>query len=262
MASQSFTGGFDFENRHVQQELVGNTFINSASVLLAAGPPFLDGWGTGSGGFTITPATQGGLDGPNSLAQVIGIPVFPIGVIENANLSQGRQLQRLFEVGSKRSYFVVGRTVSSLTIARTLFHGPSLMKALYAFASKRRFGENKVHWNEILRNADLLAETKSEDELEVVNIPGYGDFMSNLDSDLFDTPFGLMFYMAAGSGAPYGAFYLEECHINAHQMNINASSSLIAEGVTIQFDQLIPLDIGAVPLNATGLSPEGKGVSV
>jgi hypothetical protein len=53
-----------------------------------------------------------------------------------------------------------------------------------------------------------------------------------------------MFYMEDSKKTPYGAFYCTECYINAHQFNIGASSDVIGEAVTIQFDRALPIGIG------------------
>jgi len=234
---------FNFETSHVQEELTSGSFVNSATVLIAAGPPFIDRINLSAQGIRLY--NQGSTDYESIATQgtINNIPVYPLGVVENANLSQARQLQRLFEIGSKRSYFVAGRTIGSITLARTLFYGPSLLKILYAYASKDRF-PNADYWVTMLAGADIDASMDPDNKID--NMPGYGDLLINLDSDLFDVPFGLMFYLESASNKPYGAFYLEEAHINAHQMNISSSSTLVAEGVTIQYDQLLPLDIGAV----------------
>jgi hypothetical protein len=84
----------------------GTGFVSSESVILAAGMPTLDG--------------QGDL---NTLV--------PIGLVENANIQQNKALQQLFEVGSRRPFFIPGRHQIQAALSRVMFNGPSLMKALY-----------------------------------------------------------------------------------------------------------------------------------
>jgi hypothetical protein len=69
------------------------------------------------------------------------------------------------------------------------------------------------------------------------------DFFINLASDLFDHPLGLMIYMRDAQNDAYGAFYLEDVYLQAHSFNINASSILVAEGVSAQYDRLLPINI-------------------
>lgn len=56
-----------------------------------------------------------------------------VGLIQQLNLSQQRQVQRLFEVGNEEVELVPSKTVNRLQINRVLFDGPSLMK-YYAYA--------------------------------------------------------------------------------------------------------------------------------
>jgi len=73
--------------------------------------------------------------------------------------------------------------------------------------------------------------------------PENSDFFINLGSDLFDHPLGLMIYLRDAEDEPYGAFYLEDVYIQAHSFNINASSVLVAEGVSCQYDRTVPINI-------------------
>ena len=116
-ATTSFNN-WDFHNHHVQEELLGGEFVSAETTLIAAGPPRLS---------DIAPSGDQTID-----TQDEGDMVFPIGVLENVGMSQSKQLQRIFEIGSSRSYFIPGRTIGSLTLGRVLYHGPSLLKVLYA----------------------------------------------------------------------------------------------------------------------------------
>lgn len=237
---------FDFENNQVQKELTGASFVKGESTLIAAGPPFLNSF-VGSTvvdkGIVLNGAPGAGSATPGGFmsARMGGIPVFPMGVIENANIAQSKSLRRIAEVGSKRFHFVTGRTLSQLSIARVLFHGPSLLRVLYAYMGSDRFSEiGASNFTPLLDSAD-----NRNDDIAILSAPGYKDFFINLDSSMFDMPFGLMFYMEDSRKNPYGAFYCTECYIQTHQFNVGASADVIAEGVTIQFDRAIPIDIGA-----------------
>lgn len=237
---------FNFETDHVQRELNAGSFVNSATILIAAGPPYIEHLGDGISGVNISAGAQGSKTAVSSTGN---LKTYPIGVVENANLSQARQLQRLFEIGSKRSYFIVGRNIGSLTLARTLFYGPNLMRVLYAYVDKDRFQGDDGWEKNLLEGVDKFSggpATTDGTKDSIDNPPGYADFMPNLDSDLFDSPFGLFFYLESANNKTYGGFYLEEAYINAHQMNISSSSTLVAEGVTIQYDQMIPINVNAV----------------
>jgi hypothetical protein len=235
------SNNFDFENTQVQKELTGGSFVKGESTLIAAGPPFMKDFSAtdiSAGTITDAPDFLGDTTGNGFNNGILGgAPIFPIGVIENANISQNKSLRRLAEIGSKRFHFVNGRTMASMSIARVLFNGPSLLRVLYAYMGSAAF-DNKFGIE------PLLANNSHATDANILSAPGYKDFFVNLDSSMFDMPFGLMFYMEDSQKKPYGAFYCTECYINTHQFNIGASTDVIAEGVTIQFDRLIPIDTG------------------
>ena len=229
MASKASTSiaTWDFQSFHVQHELSGGDFINAASTLIAAGPP------------NVRFAGDASAFRDNVQVQELNAYAYPIGVLESFGMGQNKQLQRLFEIGSKRSYFNPGRNIGRLNLARTLYHGPSLLRVLYAY-----YPASKIHPTVASLLASASGARGAESTPIVDNLPGFADFFINLDSDLFDQPFGLFVLLLDSDGSPYGAVYLEQCYIENHQWSINSSSVLIAEGVTVQFDQIIPVDMG------------------
>lgn len=233
-----------FFQNHVQSELQGGQFVSAATILIAAGPPRLRD-ATGA----VLP------DAGAAKAEI----AFPIGVIENFGMSQNRQLQRMFEIGSKRSYFVPGRTIGSISLGRVLFFGPSLLRVLYAYyptQGKFKGGPDVAH----KLNSALAEKPLGQRTPIVQDRPGFGrpisdpqlnaDFWINLASDLFDHPFGLLCFLRDAQNDAYGAFYLEDVNIQAHQLNVNASSVLVAEGTSAQYDKVIPINIGTLPLTS------------
>ena len=111
-------------HKHVQGGLRESDFINGQFILLAAGPPHMANFG-----------------GPGGLTQQV---VYPIGVTQNLAMSQNRVVSRIFEVGSERSYFIPGRTVGQLTLARVeqgkAFRDRDLIEEMYGDAEERRIG--------------------------------------------------------------------------------------------------------------------------
>src|SRR5579872_1943707 len=179
---------WEFREFHVQEDVDGGDFVNAASTLIAAGPPRLRD--TVGGGEV---ATGQGRDTMKTF-------VFPIGIIEAVSVSQARQLQRLFEIGSKRSYFVPGRNVGQLSITRTLFDGPSLMRALMAYLPAALISQFDA--DQLLQSNAILKAT------EFRNAPGYKDFFINLDSEAFDQPLGIFIAHKDANADNYGGFYL------------------------------------------------------
>lgn len=235
-ATTSFNN-WNFHNHHVQEELLGGEFVSAETTLIAAGPPRLTDVGNGD---TELTADEGDL-------------VFPIGVLENVGISQSKQLQRIFEIGSTRSYFVPGRTVGSITLGRVLYHGPSLMKVLYAhykqsvgdvkFNHKGKGATMNVGGVQVPDpNATLLELAQLQQELHRVKFnPGYDDLWLNLASDLFNQPTGMAIYFRNQLDMTVGGVYLEECYIQGHQLSISSGSALLMEGVSLQFDQVRPI---------------------
>lgn len=225
-----------FWDQHVQSELQGGQFINASTILLAAGPPRI----------SDSTATSISVDSSDI--------AYPLGIIENFSLSQNKQLQRMFEIGSKRSYFVPGRTVGQIMLGRVLYFGPSLMRILYAYYPPAKIpGAHSLGF----ASRELDAGRTSD----ILDRPGEGkdtvepndnvDFFINLASDLFDKPLGLMCYLRDSQNDSYGAFYLEDCYLQSHQFNINSSSVLVAEGVSAQYDRLVPINIKAANTSLT-----------
>jgi len=229
---------WDFHNHHVQAELIGGEFVSAESTLIAAGPPRLSDI-TG-----VDPAATGGGGAVTS-----GDLVYPIGVLENVGLSQSKQLQRIFEIGSSRSYFVPGRVIGSITLGRVLYHGPSLLKVLYAHYKQTQGPLAFLNEpNPFLQdgsanpNATLLDIPSVQRQLHRVRVnPGYDDFWFNLSSDLFNQPTGMCLYFRNQNDVTVGAVYLEECYVQGHQVSVSSGSVLIMEGASLQFDVLRPI---------------------
>jgi hypothetical protein len=203
---------WDFHNIHVQQRVAGGEFINAESTLIASGPPSLSG-AAGKAASTTD--------------------VYPIGLLETFGIQQSRQLQRIFEIGSSRSYFVPGRTIGNITVGRTFYYGPSLLKSLYAYYKGEMAGGGEV---------DTLIPG-SEENAALFRTPGHGDFLIDLASDLFAQPTGMAVYFKNTKEDTYGGFYLEHVYCQGHQLTVSSGSVLIMEGASLQYDLLVPLDV-------------------
>lgn len=237
MPATTAFSNWDFLNYHVQQDLKGGQFVSAESTLIAAGPPNLDAAADGSG-------TNPG-DGL----------VYPIGMLESVGIQQNRQLQRIFEVGSTRSYFVPGRTIGSISIGRTFYYGPSLLRVLYAYY-RNQVGTNKSKVdigqdsNQTLTidgqdvpnpNYPLLSTTDPATLHGVQRLPGEDYFWIDLASDVFAQPTGLAMYFKDANQTSVGALYCEESYVQGHQMTVSSGSVLIMEGVSMQYDRIRPI---------------------
>ena len=221
---------WDFQKYRLAQGVAGGQFINAESTLIAAGPP------------TITVQSQPATPAAGTTAAAGSTAtVFPIGLLETFGLQQSRQLQRIFEIGSSRSYFIPGRTIGSVTLGRTFYHGPSLLRALYAYYSGVA-GDGKVV---------ALAGSQYDTNKTNWRTPGFDNFFIDLASALFAQPTGLACYFKDSNTDTYGGFYLENCYVQGHQMTVSSGSVLIMEGASLQYDLLVPLNISSGPTATT-----------
>ena len=228
MASLS---NWDFFNRNVQSGMVEGRYINAAFTLLAAGPPRL------------------AAAGAQAAAAVSSDIAYPVGIIQNFNLGQNAQVMRLFEIGSERSYFIRGRTVGNLGLGRIMYHGPSLLRVLYAYLGSSS-GTNtfeKLYENDA--NAVLNtngSKANSKDSYEVS--PGSNNIWLNLASDVFSQPVGLMLLMRDSNNDTVGSFYFEYCHVVNHGFATDSGGTVISENAAITYDRMVPVDLQTVDL--------------
>lgn len=219
----------------VQGGMVDGQFVSGGFTIVAAGPPRL----ANVGGATVAAGALAG-SGADQI-------VLPIGVIQNINLSHNRQFNRIYEVGSERSYFISGRTMGQLTIARIMYHGPSLLRMLYAYYEDL-IPPTTV--DAVFSNAGTATVANPHD---VKIPPGYENLFLNLASDLFNQPIGLLLYIRDSNEDTVGAVYVEACYIPNHTWATDAQGVMIQESAAIQFERAVPVAVSALSL-VTGLS--------
>ena len=225
---------------YVQAGMVDGTYANAGFTMLAAGPPRI----ANIGGATSFALALGGTGiGANQI-------VYPVGIIQNFNLSHTRQFSRIFEIGSERSYFIGGRTVGQLALARVYYSGPSLLRTLYAY-----YNDNVMPTlvPSLWPNAGAAA---MENPHDVIIPPGYENIYINLASDLFAQPVGLLMYIRNIHQQALGAVYFEACYLPNHAWATDAQGVLIQEQTSVQFERAVPVSISALhilsDLNAGG----------
>ena len=227
--------------KFVQAGMVDGQFLNAGFTVIAAGPPRL----ANIGGAT---ALAGALQGAGA-DQIVS----PIGVIQNVNLSHNRTFNRIFEIGSERSYFVSGRTIGQLSIARILYHGPSLLRMLYAYYQD---AIPPTIVDALFPNAGIATVANPHD---VIIPPGFENMFLNLASDLFNQPIGLLLYVRDSNLDTYGAVYLESCYVPNHTWATDAQGVIIQESAAIQFERAVPVAVSALSL-ITGVAGAGLGI--
>jgi hypothetical protein len=231
------TGGWSWENKHVSQAYVNNTsgltdkasiaihdIIESGTVLIAAGPTDLDAAVARAGGGASTPG-----------ATSLGFRVVPIGLIETAQLSMNKPLSRIFEIGSKLSYIIPGRTVGGMSLSRVFFDGPSILKALYMGEVISDYATKDVKY------AKFMSLAAQDDGYQQFANIGSGNLAMNLASTFFDQPTGLAFFFRDLKSDNVGQTYFEGCHVSTYNLGISANMNVLTESVNMEFIRCRPI---------------------
>ena len=218
----STVSNWEFRKYHLELDRGGRntgTFMTGEATLIAAGPPRLKDLGQ----------TQ------SDAKEAIGTKVIPIAITENVSVNQNKMLQQVFEIGSRRSYFVSGHVTGSIGISRPMFNGPSLLRVLTG-AQDDRLGLDQEDGIAPGQTSKGTRETSRPD-------PNEPEFYINLHAELFDRPLGMMFMMMDQRNREYAKMYVEDCMIQAHAFNIASQAMTIAENVSLMFDRIVPVAI-------------------
>lgn len=224
--------------RFVQGGLVDGQFLSAAFTLIAAGPPRLANIGGAAG----AAATLSAGDGAKNWA-------LPIGVVQNVGLSHNRNFARFWEVGSERSYFISGRTTGQLQLSRIMYHGPSLLRMLYAYYQDL-IPPTVVPF--VFNNPGAATVANPHD---VKIPPGYENIFLNLASDLFSQPVGMLMYFRDSNEDTVGAIYMESCYVPSHQIATDAGGTVIQESAAIQFERAVPVAVKGLALISGEFNP-------
>lgn len=211
--------------------MVDGQFVAGNFIGMFVGPPRLATVGG-------TVAAGVAVDKASARAQL----VYPVGITQNFNLSQNMQLARIFELGSDRSYFIPGRVVGQIGLGRVLYHGPSLLRVLYAYYQDL-IPATVVQ--PLFPNAGAASMPNPHD---VITPPGYENFYINLASDLFSQPFGMLTVLRDSNQDTYGATYFEACHVPNHSFSVDSQGVVVQEQVGIQYELAVPIATRALKL--------------
>lgn len=224
-----------FTSEHAQSlDTSAGDFLSSESVVLLSGPPKLeDGYSANE--------------------------LIPIGLVQNTQVTQAKQIQQLFEIGSRLPFFIPGRTTVQVSMARVLFDGPSLMQALYVYAEDTKLFIPAIgEGNSALSDPGAPYNTAGEDPVGIGTTTGGFDttnnaeFFINLASEFFNKPLGLGFVLFDMQRQAYGGFYLEECYIQNHRFSASSQQTVLMEDVGIRCTALRPIAIDQVGGSSKG----------
>lgn len=222
---------WNFHQDYVAKGARAGQNVTAASTLICSGPASLNS-------DVSSPADAGGVN------------VFPMGFLQSFAIQQAKQVQRMFEIGSTRAYFIPGRTMGSLSIGRLYYHGYSLLRVLYPTFKSEKFSMGTKDAGEDYRTSDgdvmphpsaQLLPPEEGNSYKIKASPGEDSMFFNLGSDLFNQPFGMCLYFKNNYNTSVGAIYLENCYISGHQMSINSGEIALMEGASAEYDRMVPM---------------------
>lgn len=154
----------------------------------------------------------------------------PIGLIDGLQISANPMLQRLFEMGSNRSFFTRGKTITQMSFSKMLANQANILAALQ-------------------QNAYIPADMSSDGGRAAGADSPNTKIMHNLDSEYFAVPFGLLIVFksrgggngGSGTGQVLSAIYAEYCMFSNYNFNVSNNSPVIMENVAIECDRIVPV---------------------
>ena len=231
---------WDSFNRNVQSGLTEGQFLAAQYTLIAAGPPNL-----------AFLTADGATASADELEPSGGALVFPIGISQQFGLAETRQHARVFEIGSERSYWISGRSVGQISLGRMIYHGPNLLRALFAYYKEDK---GNHQFESLLGDSEYVREANDNRNPHVIQIsPGYKNIFMNLASDLFGQTTGLMIYLKDSNNEAVYAGYAENCVIPSYSLGMDAGGTVLQESVQIQFERFVPVEI-STPMALTDIN--------
>lgn len=166
------------------------------------------------------------LIGPPRLSSVNGDDnFFAVGFLQTIQYSETRQVQPLKTIGSRRHIFAATNSPVQGSIARMLFLGENLYRALYLLSEEPEY---------IAKRNSNYAIGSGQD----------ASWYTNAEEDLFRIPFGLgIIYNSPASLAgkkSAGAEYIEVCTLTNRNTSITSGQAMIMEQVSFMGDRVIP----------------------
>jgi len=205
---------WNFKEEAVQDLGSVDNLVSSESIVVLAGPPVLD-------------------------MSTVQSTLIPIGLVENATVTQNKQMQQLWEIGSRKPFFVPGRTFIQAGLTRVMFDGQSLLKAMYQM-SDLLGGEDGSGWPASADMDEIPGWPYDPDEEDP---SARGEFFINLASQFFNYPLGLGFVIKDQEEENYGGFYLEECYIQNHQFTVQANQTVVLENSGLRASKIVPIEL-------------------
>lgn len=224
--------------RNVQQGMVDGQYASGAFTMIAAGPPRL----ANISGFNEADAA--------TVFGNAGAITQPIGMVQNMSLSHNRAFNRIFELGSERSYHISGRTQGQISLSRVYYHGPSLLRILYSHKSDVNPPVTVPPFTAAGAASAVMGRDPNPHNVKIR--PGFNNLYLNLASDLFSQPIGLLIKTVDSNEDTIGAIYAEACYVPNHTFSVDSQGLMVQEQVSIQFERIVPVKVNALELIQAG----------
>ena len=196
--------------------------------------------------FLVGPSRKSGLSGNEGVMS-------PVGYIQGIQATQQRAVQRLYDFGSARAFFTVGKTQGSLNLTRLFFKGANLLATLYQNAlGNTGDGSSSYNdmstgvFNENMYSAPGILKSDGNDDTS--------GFFIDIGSELFLNPFGCAIIYRSKTGHAIGGVYFELCMFDTHTIQMDPNTPQMMENVNVQFDRAIAFDFNSSTENKKGSS--------
>ena len=149
-----------------------------------------------------------------------------VGVLQNFQVSQGRQIVPHQAIGSARTFFQCSKASVNGSLGRLFVNGNNLFRALYnnMFNAQQKYALDGVG----TKNSELLPFAEGQE-----------NYMVNLDSRMFLIPFGLAVVFNDKLQNSIGGIYIELCVIPNWSAGISAGSPTLVEGTSFMADRVV-----------------------
>ena len=183
---------------------------------------------------SATPDTTAIFGGPARFTGLAGKTELlrPLGLIDGITYGMNPQVQQLYEVGSSRAFFTVGKTSGNLSFSSMLADSENILQVLSSNAKP----------DGLIQNDDGSSAPKAKDS----------QVMLNMDAEIARIPFGLLLVFKTRGGYSGGvgdrgkvlaAVYLEYCMFTNYSFGVSSGSPVIQQGVGVVFDRPVPVNI-------------------
>jgi hypothetical protein len=229
--------------KHVEASMRSGRYVNAETALVFVGPPRITDIGGINMNLSFAGQNQALQDGSDAL--------YPVGMLEQFGMQQVQNVQKMYEIGARRSYQAGGRVQVVGSIGRVLFNGPSLLRVLMAYYpnsvamanGKTLQGGSDSVGRSMLTSGQGLLDTFPPIFLEAGSFADPDpEIADGRPSELVSQPFGIGVILRDNRNRNYGAFYCEDTMVTSHSLGISSSSTLITEAVNWQCDAAIPME--------------------